>query len=281
MPAIQFYYPRWGSEHTPWPIFLNQVKGAGFDGIEVYPLQTPADKPDMLHLLEDTGMEFSLLHAEMTEGRDVERYQQALERNLYTLVNYQTGRIKPQFITTQTGREYYTQEQMAGCFDICDRISRESGIPIIQETHRNKWSYAAHVVKDYLQKFPSLRLALDISHWVCVSESWLEDQQEAVDLAIRHTVHVHARVGHTQGPQVTDPRAKENEEALEHHLQCWDKWIAHLRSAKISKCTITPEFGPPPYMSYKNNTFDPVASQWEINCFMKDLLKERYKASQI
>jgi sugar phosphate isomerase/epimerase len=235
----------------------------------------------MLRLLEDTGMEFSLLHAEMTEGSNVEKYKQALERNLYTLVDYQTNQIKPQFITTQTGREYYTQEQMAECFVICDRISLESGIPIIQETHRNKWSYAAHVVKDYLQKFPALKLALDISHWFCVSESWLEDQQDAIDLAIRHTVHLHARVGHTQGPQVTDPRTKENQEALNHHLQCWDKWIAWLRRSEISKCTITPEFGPYPYMSYKNNTTEPIVSQWEINCFMKDLLKQRFKASQI
>jgi sugar phosphate isomerase/epimerase len=280
MLAIKFYCPRWGAENIPWPLFGKQVKAAGFDGIEVYPLQTPVEKPGMLALLEDKGLEFSLLHTEMKEGKNVERYKQALERNLYELVNYQTSRIKPQFITSQTGREYYTQDQMADCFAICDRISRESGIPIIQETHRNKWSYAAHVVKDYLHKFPSLKLALDISHWICVSESYLEDQQEAIDLAIQHTVHLHARVGHMEGPQVTDPRAIENKEALGHHLQCWDKWIAHLQASNISTCTITPEFGPPPYMSYKNNTREPVASQWEINCFMKDLLRARYCPTQ-
>jgi sugar phosphate isomerase/epimerase len=280
MLAIKFYCPRWGADNIPWPIFGEQVKGAGFDGIEVYPLQTPVEKPAMLAILEEKGLEFSLLHTEMNEGKNVERYKQALERNLYELVNYQTSRIKPQFITSQTGREYYTQEQMAGCFAICDRISRESGIPIIQETHRNKWSYAAHIVKDYLHKFPSLRLALDLSHWICVSESYLEDQQEAIDLAIQHTVHLHARVGHVEGPQVTDPRAIENKEALDHHLQCWDKWIAHLQTSNISTCTITPEFGPPPYMSYKNNTREPVASQWEINCFMKELLRARYCPTQ-
>ncbi len=273
---IDFYYPRWGSEEIPWNLFLSKIESAGFDGVEVYPLQTPNDKPEMLSLLADKGLSFSLLHAEMVEGSNVARYQRALERNLYELVNYQTTQIKPQFITTQTGREYYTEAQMAVCFEICDRISKESGIPIIQETHRNKWSYAAHVVKNYLEKFPTLQLALDISHWICVSESYLEDQQEAMALAIKHTKHLHARVGHTQGPQVTDPRTLENQEALLYHLQYWDKWIEHLRANKISKCTITPEFGPYPYMSYKKNTTEPIASQWEINCFMKDLLKKRY-----
>jgi sugar phosphate isomerase/epimerase len=280
MLSIQFYYPRWGAEALRWEAFLAQIKEAGFDGTEVYPLQVPAEKQEMLGALKNEGLEFSLLHTEMTEGKNFERYKQALERNLYELVNYQDSRIRPKFITSQTGREYYTKDQMAECFDICERISRDSGIRIIQETHRNKWSYAAHVVKEYLQEFPSLKLALDLSHWVCVSESYLEDQEEAVNLAIQHAVHLHARVGHTQGPQVTDPRAAENKEALAHHLQWWDKWIAHLLSSGQTVGTITPEFGPYPYMSYKPHTHEPVASQWEINCFMKGLLQDRYKNLQ-
>lgn len=277
MLSINFYCPRWGAEKVPWDLFSTQVKNANFDGVEVYPLQTPIEKSILLKSIEDNGLEFSLLHAEMIEGVNIEKYKEALTRNLYELVNYQTNTLKPQFITTQTGREYYSEVQMAECFEICDRISNESGILIIQETHRNKWSYAAHVVKDYLQKFPTLKLALDISHWFCVSESYLEDQQEAIDLAIKHTAHLHARIGHMEGPQVTDPRAPENEEALIHHLRCWDKWIAHLRESNISKCTITPEFGPSPYMAHQINTKTPIASQWEINCFMKDLLRNRYK----
>ncbi len=276
MLEVSFYCPRWGSENIPWDRFCKEVKAAGFDGVEVYPLQVPQEKEEMLSQLTAHGLAFSLLHAEMKEGKDFELYKLALERNLYELVGYQNDQIKPQFITTQTGREYYTQEQVAACFAICDRISKESGIQIIQETHRNKWSYAAHVVKVYLEKFPSLTLALDVSHWICVSESYLEDQEEAIDLAIKHTVHLHARVGHLEGPQVTDPRAEENQEALTKHLMIWDKWIAHLRQNNRSKCTITPEFGPYPYMSYKNNTKIPITSQWEINCFMKNLLKSRY-----
>ncbi|MDQ7947202.1 MAG: TIM barrel protein [Pedobacter sp.] len=274
---IQFYCPRWGAEHLPWNDFLSNIQTAGFDGVEVYPLPYPKEKPEMLDLLAAKGLEFSLLHAEMVEGKDVKRYLYALERNLYQLANYQLGELRPQFITSQTGREYYGMEEMAKCFELCDRISKEIGIPIIQETHRNKWSYAAHIVAAYLKKFPSLQLALDISHWFCVSEGYLEDQQEALKLAVEHTVHLHARVGHMEGPQVTDPRAEENREALDHHLKCWDSWIDLLRSKGISKCTVTPEFGPYPYMSYHTNSNRPIASQWELNCWMKDFLRTRYQ----
>lgn len=276
MLAIKFYAPRWGSEHIHWKDFLKNVVAQDFDGVEVFPLQTLHEKSEMLARLADEGLEFSLLHTEMKEGKIFKKYLAALEANLYQLVNYQTGSIKPAFITSQTGREYYTKDQMAECFAICDRISEETGIPIIQETHRNKWSYAAHVVKEYLRIFPSLQLALDFSHWVCVSESYLQDQEEAMDIAIEHGVHLHARVGHLEGPQVTDPRTPENAEALQFHLQWWDKWIASLLERKITQCTITPEFGPYPYMAYARNTTDPIADQWEINCFMKSLLKERY-----
>lgn len=274
---IDFYCPRWGSEQIGWPQFGAQVKQEGFVGVEVFPLGDTPNNTDMVEVLGDAGLSYILLHAELQEGKDFNRYIHALERNLYALLEYQNQDAKPEFIVTQTGREYYSREQMEACFAICDRISRESSIKIIQETHRNKWSFAAHVVKDYLMEFPSLELALDFSHWVCVSESYLEDQEEAVELAIRHGRHLHARVGFLEGPQVTDPRAPENEEALKHHLAWWDQWITHLTEMGADRATITPEFGPYPYMQYRPFTKQTLASQWEINCWMRQMLNERYQ----
>ena len=273
---IDFYCPRWGSEHTGWPLFATQVAQAGFVGVEVFPLGDKPNNTDMIDVLGDAGLSYILLHAELEEGKDFNRYKAALERNLYTLLEYQTRDAKPRFIVSQTGREYYSYAQMEECFAICDRISRESSVKIVQETHRNKWSFAAHVVKDYLKRFPDLELALDFSHWVCVSESYLEDQNDAIELAIKHGRHLHARVGFPEGPQVTDPRAPENETALMHHLAWWDRWVAHLTKIGVGCATITPEFGPYPYMHYSPFTTDPVASQWEINCWMMQLLKARY-----
>ncbi|TDG36170.1 sugar phosphate isomerase/epimerase [Pedobacter changchengzhani] len=278
MPKVKFYCPRWGAEDLDWDVFLEKVISSGYDGVEVYPLLTPEEKPAMLQALEETSLDFSLLHTVQNEGKDFAKYCEALERNLNELITYQTETIKPKFITSQTGREYFTKDQMEICFAICDRISAESGIQIFHELHRNKWSYAAHVVKSYLEdeRFDEVKLTLDFSHWVCVSESYLEDQQEAIDLAIKRAVHIHARVGHIEGPQVTDPRTLENKEALNFHLLWWDKWMEHLKSSGIKECSITPEFGSYPYMAHQIGTTTPIASQWEINCWMKDLLKERY-----
>jgi sugar phosphate isomerase/epimerase len=277
---IKFYCPRWGSESLSWPAFIQKVKAHGYDGVEVYPLLTPAEKPAMLQHIAEAGLEFGLLHAEQTDGSNFKEYTRALTRNLYELAGYQTATLKPRFINSHTGREYYTRDQMAECLAICEQFSRETGIPVYHETHRNKFAYAAHVVKEYLEVFPDLQLVLDFSHWVCVSESYLEDQSAAIDLAVQRSAHLHARVGHLEGPQVTDPRAPENALALQHHLQWWDKWIAHLRAKDTPSCTITPEFGPYPYMAFKPGTTEPLADQWAINVWMRDLLQHRYKFPQ-
>lgn len=273
---IKFYAPRWGFEYEGWPAFAKRVADAGYDGVEVFPLQAVHEKKFLLQALASHGLELGLIQAELNGMLSFDDYKTALQRNLEILAGYQAYGIKPAFINSQTGREYYSNDQMDECFDICDQFSKHSGISVMHETHRNKWSYAAHVVKRHLERRPGIRLALDISHWFCVSESYLEDQQDAVALAIKHADHIHARVGHTQGPQVTDPRADENSEAVMHHLACWDRWIKVQQAAGKEFCTITPEFGPHPYMAYQCFTTKPVANQWDVNCYMKQLLTDRY-----
>jgi len=90
-------------------------------------------------------------------------------------------------------------------------------------------------------------------------------------------VHIHARVGHPEGPQVSDPRAPEWSDAVEAHLGWWQRVAVHQRSHGAPVLTITPEFGPPTYMPALPFTRQPVANLWEVNVYMRDLLKERIK----
>jgi hypothetical protein len=52
--------------------------------------------------------------------------------------------------------------------------------------------------------------------------------------------------------------------------------VAARRGAGAKRLTFTTEFGPPPYLPTLPYSNLPVADQFEINCFMKDLLRERY-----
>ena len=88
--------------------------------------------------------------------------------------------------------------------------------------------------------------------------------------------HIHARVGHTQGSQVPDPRAPEWKDNLDRHISWWDQIIEKNKKRGLEEFTISPEFGPYPYMLPMPLTQQPITSQWDVNLFMKELLKERY-----
>lgn len=120
---------------------------------------------------------------------------------------------------------------------------------------------------------------LDMSHWCNVCESLCEDQGETIASALPAVGHIHGRVGHAQGPQVPDPRAPEWQTALEVHLGWWKKIAAAKCAAGAAQLTITPEFGPPPYLPTLPWTQMPVAFQWDINVHMMNLLREHLAAT--
>jgi sugar phosphate isomerase/epimerase len=275
---IKFFCPRWGFENIAWETFLANVKEAGYAGIEWFPYSEKIDHPKVIGLLQQYQLEFCIVMTVLERHDNFEDYLTALRNQLLNLSVISTRDYGPLHITAQTGREHFTVEQVEDCLLCCKQVTQQTGIPIYQETHRNKWAYAAHVVRPILERHPDLLLTLDVSHWFCVSESYLEDQQPTVEKAIEHARHIHARVGHTQGPQVYEPSAPEYAEALEAHLKIWDKWIRTRIKEGASYCSITPEFGPPPYMVFANRKGSPGEEQWRLNYWMKSLLEKRYHA---
>lgn len=273
---ILFFCPRWGSENLPWNSFFSAVKEAGYDGVETgFPFTLSAgEKEEIKHGLKRHGLIAIGQHWQTVE-KDFPTHQETFKRHLYSLAE-----LNPLFINSQTGKDYYTFEQNLSLMQTAADISRETGISILHETHRGKWSFAAHITQQYLRKSPAIRLTLDLSHWCSVAESLLEDQAEAVQLAIRHADHLHARVGFAEGPQVMDPRAPENESTLNAHLAWWDQWIALKKQSGAEAVTVTPEYGAPPYQQLMPYTQAAITNQWEINVWMKDLLQERHNHYQ-
>jgi len=154
-------------------------------------------------------------------------------------------------------------------------VNSRTGVPVYHETHRSRILYSAPVAREYMEKLPSLRLTLDISHWCNVHESLLDDQPDTVALALSRTGHIHARVGHAEGPQVSDPRAPEWQKAVQAHFAWWDKVVENKRR-EGRRLTMLTEFGPIDYMPSLPYTRQPVANQWDINKHMLDSLRARY-----
>ena len=98
-----------------------------------------------------------------------------------------------------------------------------------------------------------------------------------VNLALTRTDHIHARIGHAEGPQINDPRAPEWKEAVDAHLAWWDIVVERKRKEDKSITFLT-EFGPPSYLPTLPFTNQPFANQWDINTYMMDLLRKRYNS---
>jgi len=265
---IQFFCPRWGSEEMPWEVFSKKVKEEGYNGIEYGIARTVTEKEldKVWNTAEKHGLAIIAQHYDTYES-DFSKHFDLYNAWLQRISSYPVVKIN-----SQTGKDFFSFDQNKKLID----AARAIGLNIIHETHRNKFAFAAHVAKEFIERIPDLKITLDVSHWVCVSESFLDDQSEVLNLAIERTEHIHARVGYSEGPQVPDPRIPGWKSALQIHLAWWDQ--VHQRKQKEKEVlTITPEFGPFPYMVHLPSTGEPISNQWEINIFMMNLLKKRYQ----
>ena len=269
--SIQFFCPRWGSEELSWDNFCQKISRAGYDGFEYGIARTTSNEE--LDTAWNTAEKYKL----KIIAQHYDTYEADFSKH-YDLYCAWLERIKSWpcvKINSQTGKDYFNIQQNTALIQAAFGVSAQTGIQVVHETHRNKFSFAAHITKEYLEKIQGLKITLDASHWVCVAESFLEDQYGAMQLAVERAEHLHARVGYPCGPQVPDPREPEWQHALNMHLNWWDKIVARKKEEQ-SILTITPEFGPYPYMVHLPFSQTPITDQWEVNVYMMNLLRKRY-----
>jgi len=266
---ISYYCPHWGNQKS-FDTFCKNVKNAGYDGVE---MDIPFDEDERDHIF---------VKLKKYQLKLIGQYWQSMEKDFkthkanFTKYLYHLASFEPVLINTQTGKDYFSFEKNMELIQLAENISKQTGVMIAHETHRGKFLYNLPAVQACVKANKNVKLTLDASHFCNVHESYLEDQAEALQAAITHTQHLHARVGHPEGPQVNDPRAPEWAEALKKHFSWWDQVVA-LHKKNKTPLTITTEFGPAPYMPSYPYSNKPVAKQWDINIFMLTQLQNRYK----
>jgi hypothetical protein len=268
---LLFFCPHWGSGALAPEVFVSRVREAGYDGVELAATDPDPVVERLAALAREAGLQLIMQHWD-TQMRDLSAHLAQFERRLRYAASF-----NPLFINSHTGRNLFTLDENRRVFARASAVAAEAGLPIVHETHRGRCCHTAWRTAELLRAEPSVRIALDMSHWCCVSESLLEDQADFIEAVVPHVDHIHARVGWAQGPQVSDPRAPEWQTALDAHLAWWDRCVAHKRATGAARLTITPEFGPPPYLPVLPYTQQPVASQWDINVHMMNLLRARYR----
>ena len=258
----------WGVEQ-PLEVVLPKIKALGYAGVES-PLPEPAAASAFKSLLSDNGLQYIPLI--FTSGKNVEEHARTFQEQLELAQTF-----TPYFINSHSGRDAWNTSERNQFFAEALKIEQKTNAKVSHETHRGRILFNPWVTQETVKEFPSLNLCCDFSHWVCVAERLLDSEEEYIKAAAEHCLHIHARVGYEEGPQVPDPRAPEYQTHLNSHERWWQMvWEAQRRRG-FTATTLTAEYGPPSYLHTIPHTNQPVVDLWDICEWQAQYTAEHYK----
>jgi sugar phosphate isomerase/epimerase len=258
----------WGYDAN-YDSFFSKAKKEGYDGAELWCPGSDAERNEMTEAAKKHGMKLGLLFG--AGDKDPKK-----NYDEFTKMMNAAAALNPIYINCHTARDFFTPEQLKPFFEFTFQLAKQKSLPIYHETHRGRALYSAPVTEALMKQHADLRITFDVSHWCVVHESLLGDQEETINKVLDRVDHIHARIGHAEGPQVNDPRAPEWEHAVKQHFTWWDK-VVERKKKNGERMTFLAEFGPPDYMWTLPYTRQPLSDQWAINVHMMKLLRERYK----
>ncbi len=262
----------WGVTE-PWETAIPRIAAAGFTAIEVPVERCTATEAERLRAaLAARGL--GLVAQAFTHGADVPAHLAALRASLAIAAAW-----SPRLLNVQGGSDAWTRDEALRFYREAARIVADQALQVAHETHRGRCFNTPWATRDVLEAVPGLRLTADFSHWVCVADRLVLDEEPALlQLVADHTVHLHARVGYAGGPQVPDPRAPAWRAEVAAHERWWDVVWRSMAARGLRECTLTPEFGPAPYLHHAPFTNAPVADLWEVCAWQAERQAERFRA---
>jgi len=254
----------WGMEGL-LPEQIAQIAQAGYDGIEA-----AITENDDVELLSDLLREHNLIC--IPQIQTVDNHYESFCR-----LTELSMKLSPFLIVAHSGRDKMTYDEQCIFFEKIMKYEKSFPVQIAHETHRSRPTYSPWSTNALLHRFPDMKLTADFSHWCCVCESLLEDMPDQMILPIQRSIHIHARVGYAQGPQVPDPRAPEYKDELIQHEKWWIAIARHLQAINRQEMTVTVEYGPPRYLHTLPYTDVPVSVLWDICLWATQRFKQVVK----
>jgi hypothetical protein len=251
----------WGVDHRHGLLhYLPRWREVGYTAVEGT-IRLSVDREKMLEMLKSREMGFvaQVLCNDLNPGGSVRLHLESLREQIQESLEF-----SPVFINAHSGADSWTHGEAVDFYGAALEMEKSLGIPICHETHRMRYFANPWNTRPILEAYPDLKLTCDFSHWVCVAERLLPDCVDIIRLAAGHCHHLHARVGHEEGPQVSDPRAPEWQTHLAAHESWWDIIWKSQQARGLETSYLTPEFGPPPYLATLPHTGTPVADLAEI-----------------
>jgi sugar phosphate isomerase/epimerase len=266
---LHLYRHLWGLEE-PWDEELDAFHDFGYRGVEVaLPFVSPAD--EYRDHFGQLGL--SCLPMVFTSGRNVREHVVSFREQMEEAV-----RFNPPAVTCHDGRDAFSRSEASAFYKEALAIEADLGVPVAHETHRGRILFNPWITSSLMDEFDRLLLCCDFSHWVVVCERLIDDQIEIIRQCADRAIHIHARVGYNEGPQVADPADPLFAEELEAHERWWTLIWEAQRNRGDEFTTMTPEFGPPPYMQTEPFTGNPVADQQSVSDWQARRQRQRFAA---
>jgi len=239
---------------------LPRWREVGYQAVEGS-LRIWPDRAGLLRFLQHTGWDWiaQVFSHDFKGGGTVRQHLDSLREQIEECLEHH-----PLFFNAHSGSDTWSLAEAEDFYGALLELEQRIGLPIAHETHRLRYFSNPWTTRPILERFPNLKLTCDFSHWVCVAERLLEDCGPILQLAAAHCHHLHARVGFEEGPQVSDPRAPEWSRHVAVHETWWDAIWAAQRQRGMNVSTLTPEFGPAPYLHLLPYTQTPVADLADI-----------------
>ncbi len=271
---LLLFHSLWGFEGS-LETALARARAQGFDGLELnrcHPVL--ANRPLAAVADQLRQAELSLVVELVTGGDYVPDLAAGVGDQLAELEQQLEAcpSLEPLKVTVITGSDSWSWSEQERFWPRAIALAEASGLAVSFETHRSRSLANPWAMADWLAAFPGLRLTADLSHWCVVAERLMTPELAPIQAMAAHVDHIHARVGHAQGPQVNHPFAPEHRQALAAHLACWQLFAASQSQPR--PLTLTPEFGPDGYLQTLPFTNQPVADLLEINTAMARWLRQ-------
>lgn len=255
---------------------IERARRHGLDGLEAnlrHPALAPWAPAALRERLAGAGMALVL---ELVTGGDYVPHLDCTPDQHLLELEHQLQRapaLAPLRVTVLTGSDSWPWPVQQAFWSRAVELAAACPLPVSFETHRSRSLYSPWLMGSYLEAFPQLRLTADLSHWCAVAERLMTPELDPVRAIAPRVDHIHARVGHAQGPSVGHPFAPEWAEALEAHRRCWQLFAQQRSAASRGPLTLTPEFGPDGYLPTLPFSGEPVADLLEINGAMAAWLR--------
>lgn len=268
---LRLYRHLWGVT-DPLALCLPRFREKGYHGIEFYPAGTPGDPTETREAIAAHG--FQMIIQMLTEGATVQEHLASLRQQVEAAKPY-----NPVKVNIQSGRDAFSDAEAEAFFNEALAIEADAPFPFAHEVHRGKILFNPWRTARLLERFDDLKLTTDLSHFVCVCERLLDTEGDIIAAMAQRTIHLHARVGFEEGPQVPDPRAPEYQIHLEAHESWWRSIWQSQHARGLAESTLTPEFGPPGYQHTLPYTRQPLADLEEVVDWMAERERQQFAAA--